>query len=519
MDFLEARGENIYRGDEPVLLRGFGLGGWLLPEGYMWKFDAPCDRPRRFEKLLLDLCGAAYAGSFWAGYYETYITEADIRLIAERGFNSVRLPLNARHLLENNRGVLRLQEETLALVDRLVGWCRKCGVYVILDMHAAPGGQTGQNIDDSEGDKPELFMDGRYQTELVELWRLLAEHYRDEPAVGGYDLLNEPLPEWNKSYYPLVVPLYERIIRAVRTVDTRHCIILEGVHWATDFSIFDVWDQAADKNLVLQFHKYWSSPDQESLAAYLRYREKFALPLFMGEGGENTCAWYTGAFPLYERLNISWNFWSYKKMDTKNSPLSIDPPPDWQILTDYLQGGPPPSRDRAISVFDDFLNRLKSPRIIEEVFRALKREVPIDIPAEFYDDAQAAGPRQPGASFRTGDTITIVFADGHTGRPDYPQGGAVPPEKEKLLVRLSPGDWAAYRFRMPRAGDLRIRLDAAGPGRLALDCSGGSAETGLGKTGNPAPAVFALGEGEHHLRIACLEGTVLLDEVRLSFGS
>lgn len=517
MDFLRTRGQELYLGGKPVLLRGFGFGGWLLPEGYMWKFTAPCDRPRRFEKLLIDLCGPDYADSFWNRYYDSYITEGDIRLIAEQGFNSVRLPLNARHLMENSGSVMTLRTQTLALMDRLIEWCGNWGIYVILDMHAAPGGQTGQNIDDSENDKPELFMNPRYQAELIELWRLLAEHYRDEPVVAGYDLINEPLPEWNKGYYPLLIPLYEKIIHAVRTVDTNHCVILEGVHWATDFSVFDTWGSSApDRNLVLQFHKYWSSPDQESLAPYLRYREKLNLPLFMGEGGENNCSWYTGAFPLFEGLNISWNFWSYKKMANENSPISFDPPPDWDMVINYPNGGAPPSRDKAAVIFNDFLANIQNPRVNHGVFRALKREVPITIPAEFYDDAFARGPREPGALFRTGDGVTILFADGHTGEVDYHQGGGEDsPDTEKLLVRLSRNDWLGYRFLMPREGRLEIRPGAAGDCRLRVDCSGQSAEIRLGEAGEGRIVTAPLKAGRHYLRITCLGEGALLDALEL----
>ena len=95
MERLYVEKGRLAAGGVPVLLRGFGLGGWLLPEGYMWRFYTKCDRPRRIEALIEKLCGAEYAASFWERYYGSYITEADIRLAAQNGFNSVRLPFNA----------------------------------------------------------------------------------------------------------------------------------------------------------------------------------------------------------------------------------------------------------------------------------------------------------------------------------------------------------------------------------------------------------------------------------------
>ena len=71
MEFLHAKGGKLYCGAQPILLRGMGLGGWLLPEGYMWKFYTKCDRPRRIEALIERLCGVEYAASFWTQYFAT----------------------------------------------------------------------------------------------------------------------------------------------------------------------------------------------------------------------------------------------------------------------------------------------------------------------------------------------------------------------------------------------------------------------------------------------------------------
>lgn len=152
------------------------------------------------------------------------------------------------------------------------------------------GGQTGQNIDDSEADIPELFTDERNQDILVKMWRLLAVRYTNEPAIGGYDLLNEPIPNWNCQYNSQLLPLYRRLIRAIREVDPNHVILLEGVHWATDFSVFeDFTPKEAADNIVLEFHKYWSDPDEESLAPFVETAKRLNVPLWMGKAARTTC--------------------------------------------------------------------------------------------------------------------------------------------------------------------------------------------------------------------------------------
>src|SRR5262249_48299469 len=160
--------------------------------------------------------------------------------LAELGFNIVRPSLNARLFLTEGDNPEPVAEG-FELLDHLIGWCKKDGIYVDIDMHAAPGGQTGANIDDSADDKPELFMDKRYQDRLVSLWVKIAERYKDEPTVAMYDLLNEPLPNRTGAaakYKDQLEPLYTRITQAIRAVDKRHMITLEGADWANDWSVF-----------------------------------------------------------------------------------------------------------------------------------------------------------------------------------------------------------------------------------------------------------------------------------------
>jgi aryl-phospho-beta-D-glucosidase BglC (GH1 family) len=207
MEFIRAAGRNLYAGDVPLLLRGFGLGGWFLPEGYMWKLYKKCDRPRRMEAMIDGLCGKDYAAGFWENYLESYITEKDIKFIAEEGFNSIRLPLNGRHLYHIKDEERHINTRMFSKIDEVISWCRRHQIYLILDMHGAPGGQTGQNIDDSEADRPELFVQTHYVDELVFLWKELAKRYCEEPVIAGYDLLNEPLPNFFSQYNDKLLPL------------------------------------------------------------------------------------------------------------------------------------------------------------------------------------------------------------------------------------------------------------------------------------------------------------------------
>ena len=97
ISFLHTRGQYIVNEqNDTLLLRGVGLGNWLLPEGYMWHFGDEADRPRKIEALITDLTDAEYSDDFWKRFRRDYIREADIKKIKELGFNSVRPALNAR---------------------------------------------------------------------------------------------------------------------------------------------------------------------------------------------------------------------------------------------------------------------------------------------------------------------------------------------------------------------------------------------------------------------------------------
>src|SRR3569833_2212385 len=143
--FLRAVGQTIQNGKgETILLRGDGLGNWLLPEGYMWKFySALADRPRRIEALVADLIGDEAAQEFWTVFRDRYITEADVKRVADEGFDSIRLPINWRVIMDPQTG--EFIEKGFEYIQRLVDWCKEYDLYVILDLHGAPEKQTGAN--------------------------------------------------------------------------------------------------------------------------------------------------------------------------------------------------------------------------------------------------------------------------------------------------------------------------------------------------------------------------------------
>jgi aryl-phospho-beta-D-glucosidase BglC (GH1 family) len=313
---------------KPLLVRATNLGNWLVPEGYMWLFEGGPQSPGEIRALVLELLGPEGSAAFWQKYRENYITREDIALLHRAGFNSIRVPLHYS-LFESD------DAEGFKLLDRLILWSRAEGLYVILDLHCAPGGQTGANIDDSAG-YPWLYQSPQEQEHLVALWRRLATHYRDEATVLGYDLLNEPIPHFPKlaPLNPLLEPVYKKVAAEIRKVDAHHVLLLGGAQWDSNFSIFG---KPFDTNAAYTFHKYWTAPDESVIRQYIDFRNRYDVPIWMGESGENTDEWIAQFVKTLEKNNIGWAFWPYKKMEKSSAVVSIIPPADWVKIVQFAK--------------------------------------------------------------------------------------------------------------------------------------------------------------------------------------
>ena len=363
--FVTTRGGEFIAPDgRSLLLKGINLGNWLLPEGYMFKFKS-ANSPRLIQTLLNELVGADEARRFWKAFRDNYITDEDIRFIKQSGFNSIRVPFSYR-LFVAEAEPRRLEGPGYELLDRVVGWCRQEGLYVILDMHAAPGGQTGDNIDDSYG-YPFLFESEESQQLAANIWQKIAARYKDEPTVIGYDLLNEPIPHFFDAAYfnPKLEPLYRKLVAGVRAVDRNHIIFLGGAQWDTNFKVFG---QPFDEKLAYTFHKYWMDVKQEAIQEYVDFSKRYSVPVWLGESGENTDEWIASFRTLLERNGIGWCFWPYKKLDATSCVASINKPADWDAITTFADRpratfeeirNNRPAKEKIAKALSDYLEQIK----------------------------------------------------------------------------------------------------------------------------------------------------------------
>jgi hypothetical protein len=327
--FVRAVGPDLMRPDgSKLLIRGTNLGNWLVPEGYMWRLGGGPQSPQEIERLVALLLGPDKAAAFWQAWRDRYVTQADIGYLAHTGSNTLRVPLHWKFFhAPDGEGFRRL--------DHVVAWARAAGLYLILDLHCAPGGQTGTNIDDSLG-YPWLFESAAVQDDLLIVWRNIARHYRDEPVILGYDLLNEPLPAYPglEKYKPLLEPLLRRVTAAVREVDPHHLVFVTGANWDSDFSVLGA---PFAENLAYTFHKYWMPPTEDSIREYLDFRARHHVPLHVGETGENKDEWVAQFRTLLEAHNIGWCFWPYKKMESTAGFVRFARPVHWDRMVAYAK--------------------------------------------------------------------------------------------------------------------------------------------------------------------------------------
>lgn len=332
--FVSIKGKNYLDPEgKPLFLKGINLGNWLVPEGYMFKFKSATS-PMMIQEVISQLLGPEDAKKFWTKYQDNYITRKDIEFIKNSGLNSIRLPFDYRVLLESENPLV-FNKRGFELLDRVISWCRELNVYVILDMHCAPGGQTGDNIDNSFG-YPWLFESPESQELTVQIWQKIAEKYAGEEIVIGYDFLNEPIAHYfdAEKLNPGLEPLYKKITEAVRKVDQNHIIFLGGAQWDTNFKPFG---QPFDKKLVYNFHKYWTDTTQSVIQEYVDFSNKYNVPLWMSESGENKDEWIMSFRSLLEKNNISWAFWPYKKMDATTCMVTFSRPEFYDTLIKFAE--------------------------------------------------------------------------------------------------------------------------------------------------------------------------------------
>ncbi|GJQ63168.1 MAG: hypothetical protein SCALA702_22210 [Melioribacteraceae bacterium] len=485
--FLRTEGKKIVdaNGTE-IVFKGMGLGGWLVPEGYMLHTSSGGgNSPSEIKTLILDLLGEADTEEFYDNYRANYVKREDIQRMKEFGFNSIRLPFHYDNITPRNQPGVYL-EEGFAIFDSLLSWCEDNEMYLILDMHCAPGGQSDENISDYDPLFPSLWESEANRERTVDIWKEIATRYKDKEWIAGYDLINEPKWELGPNNQ-LLRELYIDITNAIREVDTNHILYIEGNWYATDFAgLTPPWDD----NMVYSFHKYWNANDQGAIQYLLDIRNQHNIPLWLGETGENSNVWFTELIQLMATHNIGWAFWPHKKFDSIAGMFSAPISEQYQQVLNYWNGSAPrPSAafaKVALQTMTDALlleNCVYRPDVIDAMFRQVEDNSAVPfadnmVPGKVYAVNYDMGRR--GVTYQDVDYQNIgggAYNNGYSYRND---GVDIEECSDDSTIGYNVGwmdntEWLKYTVNVQYPGTYKVRFRAAssgGGGKLKLVYNG-----------------------------------------------
>jgi aryl-phospho-beta-D-glucosidase BglC (GH1 family) len=405
--FLEASGTIIRDGHgtgDPVLLQGTNLGGWLVTEGWMTPRDSsglPDDYSAR--QTLIDRFGEATADSLINTYEDAWVTTQDLDNIKALGMNVIRLPFWYRNL-ENEDGTWRA--DAFDRMDWLVSnaWAR--GIYTILDFHGVVGGQSTAEHTGKVRSTAEFWSNSTDQQRTTDIWQRIAAHFQGNPAVAGYDLINEPMGAPSQS---ALWNMYDQLYQAIRTVDPDHMVIMEGTWGSWNWNMLPNPALFGWTNVAYEMHEYqWGSTnDPDGVKAGTDHQvndflahQSWNVPSYIGEfndfgpGTDPTGVWQY-AVRQFQAHNMSWSEWSYKSTSGSGSN-------SWGIY-----------------------DRIKTPPPIPNLQTDSAATIASDWAAWTTDNAFAINPMlEPALSLTYGSALPIGFADQDINAPGRVGGAA-----------------------------------------------------------------------------------------------
>jgi hypothetical protein len=257
-------------------------------------------------------------------HQSTWFTTADLDRLAATNINFIRLLIGWSHFL-NLDGTWK--SNPWQKIDWAVQEAGARGMYVLLDLHTVPGGGCPWGSCGRMGPNPNGFWgSATYQDWVEKIWKVMAERYRGNPAVAGYDLINEPLIDYNEDAEDVAQKsdYYDRLYDAVRAIDPDHTIFLGAFFGSDSLAAPSVYGWT---NVVYEYHPY-DMPNQKDWAAQnqLVTNELNALPSRLASPGVPILY---GEYSLYynddvwsrfmaglNAHNVSWSSWSYKVRGT-----------------------------------------------------------------------------------------------------------------------------------------------------------------------------------------------------------
>lgn len=313
-------GKIVNEKGKEVVLKGVNLGGWLIQESWMCPVSGNDREWANLDtvELLESRFSEEQVQNLFNTYQDNWITENDIKKISEMGCNVIRVPFWYRNFMKDEQGTWideNLDENPgFKKLDWVIAQAEKYDMYVILDMHGCPGGQS---MDHCCGTlcQNRLYTDEVCQRTMEKLWVAIASRYQGNATVAAYDIMNEPqnnggyvgensYDPWQSESWELSNAIYDKMITAIRAVDSEHIITVEGI-WR--LSNLPKPQDMGWTNMMYQLHLYDNEDDFRVWAEDLAEKAKeYGVAAYIGEF-QNLLG-----LAICDENNISWTTWTYK---------------------------------------------------------------------------------------------------------------------------------------------------------------------------------------------------------------
>ncbi|MDF2192119.1 carbohydrate-binding protein [Paraflavitalea sp. CAU 1676] len=536
---LRADGQRIVNAsNQEVMLKGVGLGAWLLQEGYMMNPNSGGTQ-WSFKRTLYNQGQTdAQVEAFYQSWRDNFITQADINWIADQGFNCVRIPMHYELFLtaaqravrntvarnssnytnyvnsitswyNNNQLFTDVNTEGFRTLENCLNWCAARGMYVIVDLHAAPGAQgTDANISDALVAN-DLWNRTIFQDVTVRLWQAIVTRHINNNTVAFWDLINEPnnVPGGGQAIFSLT----NRLVNMVRGLGDTHLIMIEGNGWGNNYDWLEPNKFTNQSNLVYNAHRYWipeaddnvrdGNPNQINRMINLtEFRTRWNVPVWVGETGENSDAWLRQNVDKLNAAGIGWCHWTYKR--TSSSPNAalrriVGPP--------YLTDG--------VSAMSGVLNNIPFANTVVN-----------------SGPLAAVDPRRGSSTTCTGTYNAVpatIQAEAYCAMSGIQTEACTDAGGGQDVGYIDAGDWLGYRINVPTAGSYTIQYRIAsqsGGGNIRLERFGGGTvfgtlavpSTGGWQTWQTISHTVTLPAGQQEIGLAAVAGGFNLNWISIT---
>ena len=495
--------------DQEIILHGYGTANWMNVEGFMigginlpvnkFKYllfpgpendhePARWTTRRTVDQVIRELCGPKYLETFWDRWEENHLREEDIKLMADLGYNCVRLVLNANALLVEDIGI-KFNEKCFKRLEHIIDCCEKYKIYAILDMHGVVGGNNGATGDSLFCEYPSIFLDEESKERQIILWEEIVKRFGHRWIIAGYDLINEPVSSpVQHEYIPLLEAYYEECIKRLRRIDPVHIMFIEPPKFARDPRILNHQYDPDYHNWAISIHLYGASPDIKDLYPWLLKREELNVPLWLGECGASPAA-NSIFYDICAHYGIAYTPWAWKvavcaggrPVESVGHPL----PKDWNKIQTYISTGPRPSYEASQKIMDEYIENLKLEHCIVnyEHARISAKHPDIIVSGVAYDMWDEDGKRYYGSwemsnylNFRMEDHTKLVWAT-QKDLP-YPKFAWYEDPNEQqydpltdLALELSDGEFANYTVYEVNK-DCHVTVEGIGAGSADIFANG-----------------------------------------------